>query len=464
LPFSTPPPSLSPQSLRAVAFPAMPAVPPAVVTPNLAEPLLGPPPIPIVGSPAASLGPGPRSLGPTPPAPPLGSIRTPSLAGGPPLAEPTTVSAGASSASSAGPSSLASPWVNANANAASSSRESVAGAPPPVPVAVPVPAPFTGAEPPPVPPAARESSVGVFRPQVHALGDYAARAAAVPLPAPVVQPSVPSIEAVPERHDPLVLLWFDPECVPRARRTKAFRPILEALEQRPVDRELDDASPTDDPMELEDRRELFEVLARGSVSHLAGVHAAVDAALRKDGKFVPQLVLLAGELVTPFDPLDKLRATISTVKPLMRTEDEELKAAIERANEFLATPNLLCPAAVLDGFRKDIEEHFDASARSLDDSYLGDATDRVLLERRSYDKRIVFGAPQLRTLLELPGEETLVPTYLPESLASKLPLYRRFKVRLLAEALLQEDQYEKVDYALRAVALGRVARPPARGE
>lgn len=438
LPFSTPPPSLSPQSLRAGAFPAVTAVP------QPAAARLPPLPAPVAAaaaSPPASLGLGARSVGPTPPLSAPSSLRSPGLGGGPLLGEPAPVPP--SAASSAGPSSLASPWANAAA------RESSAAAS----------VPYVAPEPPP--PAARESSVGPFRPQMQSLGEYAARAAAVPVQAPAIQPTAPSAEPTPLRSDPLVLLWFEPECVPRLRRTKAFRPVLDALEHRPVDRELDDSVATDDPMEIEDRRELFEVLARGSASHLGGVRSAVEAAMRKDGKFVPQLVLLAGELGTPFDPLEKLRATISTVKPLMRAEDEELKGALERATDFLATPGLLCPASVLDGFRRDIEEHFDADARSLPEAYLGDATDRVLLERRSYDKRIVFGAPHLRTLLEIAGDELLVPTYLPEELAPKLPLYRRFKVRLLAEALVQEDQDEKVDFALRAVALVRVAQRPA---
>jgi hypothetical protein len=42
-------------------------------------------------------------------------------------------------------------------------------------------------------------------------------------------------------------------------------------------------------------------------------------------------------------------------------------------------------------------------------------------------------------------------------LATMLPMYRRFKARLIVELHLQQDQHESHAYALRAVALARVA-------
>jgi hypothetical protein len=298
------------------------------------------------------------------------------------------------------------------------------------------------------------------RPHAVALGEYAARAAAVPARAPARAP-----EAIPLQptgpSEVFLLLWFDPESVPRVRRTKAYKPLLDALEHRPVDRELDDAAQTDDPMELEDRREVFEILARGTATDASGVRRTVHGAMRKDGKFVPQLVLLRGELDTPFDEIERLKATITTVKPLIRPEEESLKTAVEQASDFIGMPNFLCPGSVADGFTRRIREEFKAEGRSLPEAYLEEETDRVLLEKRHYQKRIVFGEPHLRTLLLLPTDDMPLPTYLPESLTNKLPMFRRFKVRLLAEAQLKEDQYETHDCALRVVALVRVAAPPA---
>lgn len=370
-----------------------------------------PAPTPPVGGPTASLPPA-AVMPPTPAAGPAASlIPSPQSAPTPPPGSP----------SSAGPQSAASPW----AGGAASPAASVA----PMPV----------------------------QPGVRALGEYAARAAAAPAAVPAEIPvEVPTLEPETAPSDPMLLVWFDPECVPRVRRLERFRPVLEALDHRPVDRELDDAVPSDDPFELEDRREMFEVLAQGKPDSPSGVRRAVESAMRKDGKFVPQMVLLAGHLITPFDELERLKATLTTVQPLMREEDEDLKSAVEHAREFLGMPDLICPPSVLNGFTKRVHDEFDAEALSLAETYLGDETDRVLLDQRLYQKRVVYGEPHLRTLLELTGDDTLIPTYLPEAIAGELPLFQRFRVRLLAEALLQEDQNEACEVALRLLALVRV--------
>jgi hypothetical protein len=45
-------------------------------------------------------------------------------------------------------------------------------------------------------------------------------------------------------------------------------------------------------------------------------------------------------------------------------------------------------------------------------------------------------------------------------MAKKLPLYRRFPARLIAEVHLQVDQYETHPAALKVLALVRAAAPP----
>jgi hypothetical protein len=50
-----------------------------------------------------------------------------------------------------------------------------------------------------------------------------------------------------------------------------------------------------------------------------------------------------------------------------------------------------------------------------------------------------------------------VPAYLPEALAKQLPMFQRFRARIIAEALLQQDEYETQPTALKVVALGRLA-------
>lgn len=277
-----------------------------------------------------------------------------------------------------------------------------------------------------------------------------------PRPEPVKIAPLP-VAAAPAREgsgDILELLWFDPDSVPRVRRTREWKPILDALEQRPVDRDLDDPALASEPMEMEDRREVFEVLAHGLSTDGVGVERTLDAGVRADGKFVPQLALLSAELGFEFDELGTLRATVATVSPMVTPADEALKAAVESAKEFLKTADELTPPAVADSMTARVREAFAQSKRTVPETHLEEQTDRVLLSQRRYQKRIVFGAPHLRCLVRA-ADDPPIPAYLPESLAKKLPMFQRFRGRLIAEVHQQADQYETHRAALRVVALAR---------
>jgi hypothetical protein len=278
-------------------------------------------------------------------------------------------------------------------------------------------------------------------------------AAVAAAPEPWTPPA--RVEARTEAADILELLWYEPDSVPRIRRTKAYKPILAALEQQPVDRDLDDPALAAEPMELEDRREVFEILAHGTSVEAEGIDRALDAAVRADGKFVSQLALLAAELEFHFDELETLKATVATVAPFVTPEAESLKNAVESAKEFLKTADELTPPSVAEGMTTRIRTAFADSKRGVPDTHLVEQTDRVLLSQRRYQKRIVFGALHLRSLVHLPGSSTPVPAYLPESLAKKLPMFQRFRARFIAEVHQQADQYETHHASLRVIALAR---------
>jgi hypothetical protein len=191
------------------------------------------------------------------------------------------------------------------------------------------------------------------------------------------------------------------------------------------------------------------------------LNAALEAAVRDDGKFVSPLLLVAGELHFHFDELETLKATVTTAAPFA-AGDELLSSAIEDARRFLSAPHLLSPPVVTEGVTKRIEEAFGRVKRAVGQGYLEEQTERVLLEKRFYQRREVFGATYLRALLQLGSSSRLVPAYLPEGLAKKLPMFARFRARLLAELCLQEDQYEAHPGALRVTALVRVMAAPRR--
>jgi hypothetical protein len=285
-----------------------------------------------------------------------------------------------------------------------------------------------------------------------------------PAPAPDAAPAVSEAVRPASKLEPgraLHLVWFDAEILPRVRRKPAFQPILDALDGRPVDPDLDDPSTARDPSLVEDRRDVFEVLARGSAADETALNEAVDRAVRDDGKFVPPFLLIAGEVRFPFDEMSTLKATLSIVTPFA-TGDEPLKMAIADAREFLRTPDLLSPPGVIEGFTARVQDAFRKMRKAVPPGYLDDQTERVLVEKRLYQRREVFGGPHLRALLFFTPNGRPWPLYVPEAIAGKLPMFARFPARILAEASLQEDQYEAHSHALRAAAIGRVA--PARAE
>ncbi len=331
----------------------------------------------------------------------------------------------------------------------------------PQPEPPPVPAPQFGAPPPAPAPVAGPAMLGAQPPPVMQHAGAAALGGLVTASNAAADPSVASARAgaVARRieGDVLHLLWFSPEIAPRIHRKPEWKKILDALEKGPFDPEIDQPALSEDPSELEDRREVFEVLARGTSSSQDGVDRSLFDAVRADGRFAPQLLLLTGELRFDFDELEQLKANVSAATPFSEN-DEPLKKVLEQTTQFLGSPELVSSPDVSAAMSRRIQDAFAASNRPVSATYLDEQTERALLERRAYQKRAVFGEPHLRSLFYFAGSDTGVPTYLPESLGKKLPLFRRLRVRLLVEAHFQADQFESHPAALRAVAIARIVR------
>src|SRR6185369_189541 len=129
------------------------------------------------------------------------------------------------------------------------------------------------------------------------------------------------------------------------------------------DPEMDDPALAKDPMEVEDRREVFEVVVRGEAVDAAGLNEALADAVRDDGKFVAPLALFAGELFFPFDELETLKAAVTTVTPLI-AGDEYLKGTVDLARDFLEMPDLLSSPAVAEGLTTRVRDAFAAGKRA----------------------------------------------------------------------------------------------------
>jgi hypothetical protein len=263
-------------------------------------------------------------------------------------------------------------------------------------------------------------------------------------------------EDAEDARDVLDLLWFDPKSLPRVRKHPAWQPILDALVEAPPDPDIDAPDLDGSPARGEERRQVFEILALATAGDTTALRAALGAAVRADRKFVAPLSLLAGVLSLAFDPLDKLAALASAMTPLAG-DDKALLGAIEAAGQA-SKQDLVTPSTV-EALAARLGETYTQGKRALPLSAVEAEVEQVLLDRRRYLRRSVFGERHLRGQIVLSSSEAL-PLYLPEVVADVLPLLRSFSARLLVEAHLAADPRDHHPVALRAVALAR-SSPPA---
>lgn len=345
-------------------------------------------------------------------------------------------------------------------------------APPPPPATQAAAPPPVVAPPPLVPPPALAIPIGAAAPLHEPPGGLLAvsnAAAAPPWSAPRagVLEAASDDESDAERPPPaeiVELLWFDPAAVERIRDNPPWRAVLEAIAPRPPEIRYDDeAPPPDEPEEVKAQRDVFGVLTEAGPISAGGLDDSISRAIGPMGAFRPPLALVAGELAFPFDELETLKATVAAVSPLA-AGDKKIKEIVETVNELLKTPWLEGSSGVAEGLTNRVKEAFGQAARLLPAGYLEAHTERRLLEKRHYQRRTVLGRTWIRGLVTMGGgavSAPAVPVYLPDELATKLPMFQRLEARMVAEVHLQQDQYESHPHALRVVALARVA--PGKG-
>ncbi len=264
-------------------------------------------------------------------------------------------------------------------------------------------------------------------------------------------PAAPAREPAREHVD---LLWFDPTAVPRILADKV---LGEGRPERQGPRWVKEASSGREPAEARDRRDILAALSHGRpCDEPAGLDRVANVAYQDDGTFTAPLVLVAGELSVVFDEVESLRALLVVTAPF-RGADKKLREVVDGATEALKAEGRL-PGDIAAGLSRRVEEAFTQGQRSVAPGYLDTSVERILLDDRRYARKTLFGEPRLRALLAFPGGGPPVPTYLPEALATRLPLFRRFKARAIVELRPQEDQYETHADALLVLALGRVVR------
>lgn len=277
----------------------------------------------------------------------------------------------------------------------------------------------------------------------------------------------PAEDVPPRAHRPAAgicqLIWYDEDEVPRVRREETWRALLDELDDV-HDEDLDDPAYADEPGEVDDRRDVFEVLARGAPTEIASLEGVLKAAVREGSKLAPPLVLLDGELRMPFDELARLEATAAAARPFARGQ-EQLAATLADIDAFVAAVSPPVGPGVPTALTRRLVKDFEAVGKLVSQGYLEQETERALLIGRRYQRRAVLGGEHLRGLLapeRSTPDDRCVPTYLPAALERRLPMFACLRVRLLAELAPREDQHERHATALRVVALARVTPPDSK--
>jgi hypothetical protein len=320
--------------------------------------------------------------------------------------------------------------------------------------------PWAGAVAPSAPDLDARAAPGGFRsPAVLARIEEAIRPPPAPgaEPAPIPVEPEPALAATPPARPAarIKLLWFDPAVAPRLGDVEAWRLILAELDLRLLEEGVDDQRSAEAIAALAPGRNLAEVLVRGEALGAEGIEGAVSAATALNGRFEPPLVLAAGMLALPPDELEALKAALTVCAPFA-AGDKKLRETLEGARVASAVPGPEAARGVAEIWTRRLAENLREAHRDLPADYLEEQIERILLEGRHYQRRTLFGKKWLRALLVTPGAAHGVPTYLPDELADRLPLFPRFEARLLAEVDLREDRYESHALALRVAALARV--------
>jgi hypothetical protein len=272
----------------------------------------------------------------------------------------------------------------------------------------------------------------------------------VAAPLPVEVPPGPPVPPPPKAGgEPLDLVWFEAALAPRLRANHAWRALVDGLELIASDDGAEGAA--------EDRREVFRVMASADALQVSALPSALAAAIAPDGQLDPPLVLIAGEATLPFDAAELLRVTLQACKPVAPTDKAfaDVVATVTGMADAAAMSD-----AVAHGLTWRLREAFQQVKHTLPQRYLESTAERALLEGRRYQHREVFGGPHLRVLVHAASGDP-IPAYLPVGTASRLPLFPRFRARLMAEVHAQVDHEEAHPCALRVLAVARVVARPA---
>jgi len=477
-----PPPAMAPQAPPAMA----PQAPPPAMAPQ-APPAMAPqapPPAMVQAPPPAMVQAPPPTMTPQAPPPAMAPQAPPSarVPQAPPPAmvpqapPPAMVQAPPPAMVQAPPPAMVQAPPPASASPASWPTMELRREPPPPPPMVPQPPQPASAPPPsrptmelrrelpPPPPLVQLRDVdGRSVSAASYQGALAASNAAAnsgPLPPDDAAPAAPASNrwaepdaAAQAGSENIEIIWFDPAYVQRVRKTPAWSAYMRPPPKPQAPGRGQPPPPPSSSEAQEDaaRTDVFAVLSRAQPSPEAQLAPGnADGGAQADAP----LYMVAGELVFPFDEIEQLKATVAAAAPLA-SHDKRLNEVLDMVEGVMQMPLEGAPE-VVQSFTAKVRDAWQAANRLLPNDYLGVHTERVLLNQRHYQKRELLDDEFIRALLSAPGASGVLPAYVPAKLARRLPLFQRFRARLLVEVLPQQDQYESHPLALRVAALARV--------
>jgi hypothetical protein len=290
-----------------------------------------------------------------------------------------------------------------------------------------------------------------------------------PLPSRMPLPKLPSFAPPPPPNRP------DPPPSKGARAPLARPPVVELMwfaddevdeiEQRwheavaPRSVEplgFDDELPPEEPTAARRRRIVLAALTRVRAIQPSELRTTMLESIDDAGGFVAPLVIVHGRLELPFDELQVLEATLAAVAPLA-ADDKELQATVATVRQAMQTAWIEGSEDIVNRLTERVRAAYRKADRLLNEKQLREHTERILLKRRSFQGRTVFGSERIRGVV-VEDDRRALPAYLPEELRKELPMLPAFDARLIARVHPQQDPYDPHDFALDVVALGRIVR------
>lgn len=264
----------------------------------------------------------------------------------------------------------------------------------------------------------------------------------------------PLLDAKPAKSagESIELIWYDNAYVPRMRKNSAWTTLFRPPPKPQVPQRGQPPPPPPSAEQLEEatKSDVFAVLSRAEPIREHDVAPGRTNGTDHD----TLLYLLAGMISFPLDEIEMLKATARTAAPLANN-DKKLKEVLDTVDEVLKMPLEGAPD-VVQGFTNRVREAWLHANRLLPQDYLVTHTERLLLNQRHYQKRELLDDEWIRCLYLGSNDGLAIPTYIPAKLAKRLPLFRQFPVRMIVEAVSQQDMYESHPMALRVVGLAKV--------